>query len=164
MRVCKNIYNIITMKWFNSNLHFILLCSLTSTHITRYKSTDIYRYKSKYRRIYKNNHKYTNLVEDHHCIPCEYKDHELLKNLEFDINSSNNLIIMPNKYGKYILNLHPDTLVHQGGHVHYNRFVKSILDEILLENTDDDKKYILWLFIHYLKNNLQINKDNIPWN
>ena len=43
--------------------------------------------------------KYTGFVQDHHCIPKQWKDHSLLHDLKYDINSSKNLLIMLNKKG-----------------------------------------------------------------
>tara|TARA_Y100000992_G_C20945588_1_gene341129 strand:- start:92 stop:424 length:333 start_codon:yes stop_codon:yes gene_type:complete len=106
---------------------------------------------------------YTDYVEDHHCIPKQWRDHNLLKSMDFDVNSSSNLIIMPNKIGKKKLNLHPDTLVHQGGHAKYNVYVKENMDEISDKSTMDDKKYEFWLFLNHLKKNMKTNPDNIPW-
>jgi len=123
---------------------------------------DIYKYGSKARKLYKSDKNYTNLVEDHHCIPKQWKHHELLEKLEFDIHGSNNLCIMPNNNGKYHLNLHPDTIVHQGGHAKYNLFVKYHLDEIN-KLPHEDSTYEFWLFLHYLKKNMKKNDDNIPW-
>ena len=51
----------------------------------------------------------------------------ILENVDFDINCSSNLVIMPNNKGKDFLKLHPNTLVHQGGHVKYNIYVKETL-------------------------------------
>ena len=91
---------------------------------------DIYRYRSIARRNYKDKMKYTGYVQDHHCIPKQWKEHPLLKDLDYDINSSKNLIIMPNNKGIEKLNLHPNTLVHDGGHVPFNKYIKHELDYI----------------------------------
>ena len=70
---------------------------------------------------------------------------------------------MPNKKGKILLNLHPDSLVHQGGHHRYNLYVKENLDFINKYQNYDDIKYHFWLFLHHLKFNMKNNQDNIPW-
>ena len=127
-----------------------------------FKNDDMFRYNSKERRNFKLLKNYNKYVEDHHCIPKQFKNHTLLKILNFDINNSKNIYIMPNKKGKSILNLHPDTLVHQGYHYKYNMFVKEHLDYILLKPEYDEKKYEFWLFFNHLKDNLQFN-NNIPW-
>ena len=53
---------------------------------------------------YKELKQYTNYVEDHHCIPKQWRDHNLLETLDFDVNCSNNLIIMPNKIKNKVKN------------------------------------------------------------
>ena len=95
-------------------------------------------------------------MEDHHCIPKEHRNHDLLRNVGFDINCSKNLVIMPNKLGKHAMNLHPKTIVHQGGHHKYNDYVLEKLDEILLYPTIDDQKY------QFFQGNIFIDKYKIP--
>ena len=43
------------------------------------------------------------------------------------------------------------------------KYVKKQLDYISNKKTKDEKEYYLWLFIHFLKKNLRLNKDKIPW-
>lgn len=165
------------MKWlyartcmvFASSLHLSTRLMNTHSHVSAFSLypftknvKDIFRYKSKMRRKYKEHHNYVNYVQDHHCIPKEWREHELLKKLNFDINCSCNIVIMPNTLGKKILNLHPDTLVHQGGHHKYNQYVKQHMDDINMKS-GDECKYEFWLFLHHLKSNLHLNKENIPW-
>lgn len=144
--------------------HFLICKSFLPIHnqIRLLSNNDIYKYGSKARKLYKSDKNYTNLVEDHHCIPKQWRDHELLEKLKFDINGSNNLYIMPNKKGKNNLNLHPNTIIHQGGHAKYNIFVKYHLDEIN-KLPYENSKYEFWLLLHYLKKNMNTNDDNIPW-
>ena len=165
------------MNWFKKNTCFFLITCINVFNISKHQlhsssvlafspninKYDIFRYKSKGRKLFKKNKNYTNLVEDHHCIPRQWKDHQLLEKINFDINSSLNLIIMPNKKGKILLNLHPDSLVHQGGHHRYNLYVKENLDFINKYQNYDDIKYHFWLFLHHLKFNMKNNQDNIPW-
>ena len=56
-------------------------------------------YGSNYRRIFKHQMGYTGLVQDHHCIPKEHRNHELLQTLNYNINNYDNIMIMPNKKG-----------------------------------------------------------------
>jgi hypothetical protein len=35
------------------------------------------------------------LVEDHHVIPRQFKKHPTIEKFKYDINASNNLILMP---------------------------------------------------------------------
>lgn len=105
---------------------------------------------------------YTGYVEDHHIIPKQWKHHELMKTLDFDVHCSNNLYIMPNNLAKYRFYLHPNTMIHHGGHRNYNYYVKEQLDYIMSMDKDSHK-YQFWLLLHHLKSNMKLNKDNIPW-
>lgn len=151
-------------------LSFFSLCSFSTLILVNrfictnsYKHKDIYRYRSVKRKEYKDKMKYTGFVQDHHCIPKQWKDHNLLHELKYDINSSKNLLIMLNKKGLKHFNVHPDTLLHEGGHVPYNYYVKEQLDYIYSHREMDEKKYLFWLLLHHLKKNMTINKDKIPW-
>ena len=76
---------------------------------------------------YKKYKKYDNLVQDHHIIPKQWKKHKLIKNINFDINSSNNLIIMPTQKTFLYFNLDPNIRTHYIGHPKYNIYVKETL-------------------------------------
>tara|TARA_Y100000992_G_scaffold296507_1_gene258803 strand:+ start:411 stop:899 length:489 start_codon:yes stop_codon:yes gene_type:complete len=121
-------------------------------------------YGSNYRRIFKHQMGYTGLVQDHHCIPKEHRNHELLKTLDYNINNYDNIMIMPNKKGIIELKLHPNTLVHDGGHLQYNIYVKKQLNYIYKNYNDRESyKYQFWLLQKHLKRNMHYNQDNIPW-
>ena len=160
------------MKWFTKHSCILLatylgiFCekqhSVAAFSFRTFSSQDIFRYKSRMRRKFKEENNYINHVQDHHCIPKEWREHQLLQRVDFDINSSKNLIIMPNALGKKELNLHPDTLVHQGGHYKYNQYVKMHMDDIY-QKPDDECKYEFWLLLHHLKSNMKFNEENIPW-
>ena len=121
-------------------------------------------YGSLYRRCYKLQLGYTGLVQDHHCVPKQHRNHILLKTIDYDINKYDNIVIMPNKKGIVELNIHPKTLIHDGGHLKYNIYVKQQLDYIYDNFDDTDSyKYQFWLLHKYLKKNMRFNEDNIPW-
>ncbi len=149
----------------------IYLLSLLSSNVVNDKciplfgqcKCDTFYYGSNARKNYKLNAGLKNLVQDHHCIPCQYRNHKLIKQLEFNINCSRNIIIMPNKKGISELNLHPDILVHDGGHNAYNKYIGKQLHIILQEPTMDMKKYKFWLFLSFLKDFLPFNREKIPW-
>lgn len=137
---------------------------LQKSHFFRhYHTYDFYRYRSIHRKNYKELMKINNLVEDHHIIPKQWKDHELLTKVDFDINHSKNIYIMPKKKCKEVFYITNDTLIHQGGHYAYNMYVKEEMDTINKLNTSDDVKYNFWLFFHHLKSSLYNNTNNIPW-
>ncbi len=123
---------------------------------------DIFHYGSEERKNYKKILKIKGYVQDHHCIPYQYRNHPLIRQINFNINSSANLLIMPNKKGIINLNLSPELQIHDGGHPSYNSYIGKELEIIYKEKTLDMKKYKFWLFLSFLKDNLQYNKE-IPW-
>ena len=123
---------------------------------------DVYRYGSKGRKTYKK--KYYHLVQDHHIIPKELKEHPLIKTIDYDINSSNNLVIMPTLQGIIKLRLNDTFQTHYKGHSKYNSFVKKNMNTINKSYyLMDDKKYYFWLFFSYLKKNCPRTDSDIPW-
>tara|TARA_Y100001973_G_C5070764_1_gene267442 strand:+ start:16 stop:387 length:372 start_codon:yes stop_codon:yes gene_type:complete len=113
----------------------------------------IFRYKGLDRKIFKLNKGYLGYVNDHHIIPKQLKHHLLLKEVDFDINSRFNLIIMPTSKGVKKLNLHPDTITHSC-HPKYNERVKNNLDNIYnAYKTKDHREYMLWLLVNWLREN-----------
>jgi hypothetical protein len=133
-------------------------------YISRYMNSqpDYFRYRSIHRKRFKINKNYIDCVEDHHIIPKQWHNHDIFETIDFDVNSNQNLCIMPNNNAKYRFNLHPHTLIHQGGHKKYNKYVKTQLDYIHGLNKDS-QKYEFWLLLNHLKSNMKINEDNIPW-
>ncbi len=126
---------------------------------------DKFNYGSEERRRFKEKAGIRFLVQDHHCIPRQYRNHILLKEINFDVNCCRNILIMPTRYGIKQLNLHPDTQFHEGGHVQYNKYVGKILEKIYNEeNSIQAKQYQIWLFLQYLRDNLIFKNNDIPWN
>jgi hypothetical protein len=129
------------------------------------ETNDPFHYRSSERKAYKKKMGYTLHVQDHHIIPRQWRKHDLfLKKLKFNINSSKNLYIMPTVSGARHLGLHDDILLHGGGHIAYNKFVKKELDIINKLQTTDEVHYEFWLLMTFLKKNLAYNVDHIPWN
>mgnify|MGYP006242313703 FL=1 len=92
-----------------------------NTNIYHYKPEyDEYRYGSTQRKVYKKYKNYTNLVQDHHIIPKQWKKHKLIRTINFDINSSNNLIIMPTPKTFLYFNFNSNLRTHYVGHPSYN--------------------------------------------
>tara|TARA_B100000401_G_C52813910_1_gene725620 strand:+ start:7395 stop:7880 length:486 start_codon:yes stop_codon:yes gene_type:complete len=153
------------MAFFFAFKNTIRISPLTTFNndIYHYNPTfDIYRYGSKDRKLFKK--RYKHLVQDHHVIPKQLKDHELIKTISYDINSANNLVIMPTMQGISKLNLDPSLQCHYKGHTKYNAYVKHTLTTIYKSyHTLDEKKYIFWLFYKYLKENCKYITSDIPW-
>lgn len=152
-------------------LLYSIICVFGVTNIIQHRymplfgicKNDKLYYGSDQRRKYKLLLGIDKFVQDHHCIPRQFRNHKLLREIEFDVNCSRNLMIMPNKKGIQELNLDPNILVHDGGHCAYNKYIGKQLTIISNEPTFDMKKYQIWLFLTFLKDNLQFNKENIPW-
>jgi len=111
------------------------------------------RYGSLVRRLFKARWNLHGLVQDHHVIPKQHRNHPLVKG--FDIHSSENIIMMPTRLGMITFsNIRRDRLVHgNSGHQEYNKFVKQLLD-----SSSADIHSILV----YLKYNCRFG-NLIPW-
>ena len=110
----------------------------------------IFRYRGWDRIHFKKQKGYAGFVNDHHIIPKQHRNHPVIKDTKYDINSNFNLIIMPTKDGVRYLNLHPCTIYHSA-HPKYNKYVKEELDYI---QQLSEKEYQLWLFVNYLRDYL----------
>lgn len=121
------------------------------------KSTDnnIYQYGSLARRNIKLRYGLKGLVEDHHVIPKEWRNHRIIRDSGYNISESYNIVFMPSHMGKQVLNT--NRALHSGGHLEYNKYVKKCLDSF--ESPEE-----LCDFVVHLKKNLRDgNQDQIPW-
>lgn len=114
------------------------------------------RYRSVSREFFKTRWNLKGLVEDHHVIPRQFRAHPTVKKFNYDMNSSNNLILMPTHLGKHKLELRENRLVHDGNHHRYNLFVEQVLNVVQTEKDLND-------FVIFLKNSCRFNPQNIPW-
>lgn len=117
-----------------------------------------YRYRSVTRHLFKYRWNLLGKVQDHHVIPRHLKNHPVIKMVNFDIDSSKNLVMMPNKIGiKSFKNIRQDRLIHGSGHLEYNKYVTKHLD--CIETIMDFET------LHaFLKHNCRFNMHKIPWN
>lgn len=97
---------------------------------------------------YRNRYNLQGLVQIHHIIPQEWKNHHNL--LDYDIYSGYNLIFMPTNKGKEIL--FTNRRIHDGGHPMYNKYIKMRLDS-------GEDPYIL---TKEMRNKI-INGEDFPW-
>ena len=107
-----------------------------------------FRYRGLSRRKHLGSYKKQGLIQDHHVIPQQHKNHPSLK--QFDIHSSQNLVVLPTP--KYMSSLRPDRYSHSGGHDKYNSLVLSML------NTGWDVQEIL----DTLKRELRFSTGKLP--
>lgn len=116
-------------------------------------------YSMRYGSLLRNNFKLRfNIrnIEDHHVIPLQFKNHEVVKKVNYDINSGDNIIMMPREIG----NLRKNRLTHNGPHKKYNMFVGAILDSLMyVEKPDAEFKE----FVTFLKIGCRFRPQDIPW-
>lgn len=92
-------------------------------------NTLIYIYSSLYRRNIKRKYLLCGLIQDHHIIPrqlrtkIDYKTSKLIDN----IDSSNNLLMLPTRYGKLFLNTNRS--IHENGHSYYNQYINLLIQQ-----------------------------------
>ena len=80
----------------------------------------------------------TDLVQIHHIIPREFRNHPAIIDSGYNIEDGYNLVFLPTRMGVNGLNLHNDRPIHYGGHLLYNRYVGACLDEMSgLDNMSD---------------------------
>lgn len=105
----------------------------------------------------RNQYDLNNLVQVHHIIPMQWKNHANLKFIKddeliyYDVKKGYNLILLPTKSGKK--KLKTKRRIHDGSHNYYNTYVKELLDS-------DIDPFDIMLFLRY---SLMNNNEDIPW-
>ena len=117
------------------------------------------RYGSAVRKMFKVRWGLHNkgLVEDHHVIPRQYMRHPTVRRFDYDMIASSNIVMLPTRYGKEVLQVREDRLVHAGKHEKYNAYVGDMLDVI-------QTKCDLEVFVDFLKVGCRYRPQDIPWN
>lgn len=124
----------------------------------------MYRYASVARRNFKIRWGLRgNLVQDHHAIPVQWREHPVVRAVNYDFNGSDNIVMMPTPKGKETLNVRLDRLVHYGGHWKYNLYVGTWLDHIQKIQDPQEMMEEFYNFRDFLKRNCRDNSDHIPW-
>jgi len=108
----------------------------------------------------KNKFNLHDLVEIHHIIPRQLKNHPTIVLSNYDIENGYNLMFLPSNKGKELLKLHDDRPIHTGGHIAYNYYLKGRLDTMLDQKKID--KIDLYNLNKELRQELRHRKD-IPW-
>ena len=116
------------------------------------------RYGSVARKVFKTRWGLYNkgLVEDHHVIPREFREHPTIKGFRYDMNAGDNVVLLPTRLGKHILHVREERLVHTGSHPAYNAYVGRMLDVIQSEGD-------LLEFVDFLKYSCRYSPHQIPW-
>lgn len=115
--------------------------------------------KSKF-KYYRKRYKLNNLVEIHHLIPRQHKNHPVILNCKYNIEDGYNFQFLPTKLGSSKLNLHNKRPIHEKGHYKYNLFIKDYLDYLYL--SDNYSYQDLIELNKFLRKNMR--DIQIPWN
>ena len=123
---------------------------------------DCFRYGSKNRRAMKKSLFVPGFIEDHHIIPRRFKNHSVIMDTNYDLNSCNNIIMMPSICASMIIK-NDDILYHQT-HYNYNQHVLECLTYIKNNShTKDEKMYNLWLLVKDLELRICKSDKTLPW-
>lgn len=100
----------------------------------------------------------TGLVQTHHVIPREFRWHPTIQRFDYDVNATQNLMLMPTPAGKLVMRgkIRTDRLTHGWGHKKYNDYVGWMLDCI-------DSEEDLLQFKIFLRHSLRHQPHVIPW-
>jgi len=114
------------------------------------------RYGSLLRKNFKLRFNIRN-VEDHHVIPVQFRHHPIFDRVKYDLQASDNIIMLPREIG----NLRENRVTHNGPHHKYNMFVGTVLDSMVyMENPEAEFKQ----FVNFLKIGCRFRPQDIPWN
>ena len=113
------------------------------------------RYGSLLRKNFKFRFNIRN-VEDHHVIPVQFRHHPIFDRVKYDLQASDNIIMLPREIG----NLRENRVTHNGPHPKYNKFVGIVLDSMVhIENPEPEFKQ----FVDFLKIGCRFRPQDIPW-
>ena len=113
------------------------------------------RYGSLLRKNFKFRFNIRN-VEDHHVIPVQFRHHPIFDRVKYDLQASDNIIMLPREIG----NLRENRVTHNGPHPKYNKFVGIVLDSMVhIENPEPEFKQ----FVDFLKIGCRYRPQDIPW-
>jgi len=99
------------------------------------------------------------LIDIHHIIPREFKRHPTIKFSKYNIEDGYNLMFLPTSKGIKMLNTHIDRPVHTNGHSEYNKYMRTILNEMFLERKTSE--YNMCKLNKILRQNMR--HLNCPW-
>ena len=112
-----------------------------------------------YFRQVKNKRNLNRLVEIHHIIPREFKNHPAIIYSDYNIEDGYNLILLPTDIGSEKLNIHNDRPLHFKGHINYNKYIGRCLDKMFYNKEYNECD--LCKFNSYLRK--QMRNISIPW-
>ena len=127
--------------------------------------SDPYSYRSVLRKKIIKKSILHGFVDNHHIIPQQFKNHDIIHRVKFNIDFSYNIAILPNAKFRHHKVYHdfPDVLIHERSHVFYSNYVKQNLNEMMTVVDEDELKLEFWLFTEHLKHSMY-HKTDVPWN
>ena len=125
-------------------------------------------YRTKFQQVI-NEKNLKGLLDIHHIIPKQCKNHPTIIMSKYDIENGYNLMFLPTLSGWVkIYNLHPNRPINFNGHKEYNIYVIKLLDEMFLNNQIHEEN--LCKLNRHLRKNMRRVTDlerthlEIPWN
>ena len=104
------------------------------------------------------------LLQIHHIIPRQCSDHPIL--LGYDMEGPSNLMFLPTREGVSKMKLRETVPIHDGGHVKYNIYVRSVLDGLYEEKRRygwDDEKTNMDVVLLAQRLRRDIKTGDVPW-
>ena len=95
----------------------------------------------------------TDLVEIHHVVPRELRDHPTVCAHGYDIEGDYNTLFVPSQRGGRLGERRP---IHTGGHMAYNAYVRTGLDEV---TSPDSFVALLWVLFLASRG----RRRDVPW-
>ena len=103
MRFLNCLCGLLTTNIIEKINHYpIILNTRFTPPLFSHNENDRFNYGSEERRRFKDLSKIRYLVQDHHCIPRQFRNHKLVREIDFDVNCSRNILIKPTKFAKYL--------------------------------------------------------------
>ena len=97
------------------------------------------------------------LLQIHHVIPQQWAHHPAVTRCGFDVHGRDNLLFMPTRIAASNMRLRDGRLVHDGGHMRYNVYVRYRLDETV------DDCHDLHALVYELRHRLRATRSDLPW-
>ena len=151
----------------NIAVYFDPITTLLKRNIYDAPLLDRFSYRSVLRKKIIQKSCLNGCIDNHHIIPKQFKNHDIIHRIKYKIDFSYNIAMLPNAKFRYheAFKYSPDTLIHERSHVPYSKFVEQNLNEMSLAIVDEDTlKYEFWLFHEHLKHSLHNGRNHIPWN
>lgn len=103
------------------------------------------------------------LTQDHHVIPLQFRTHAVVKEVGYDFNHPDNLIIMPTSSGMKYLNVRKERVVHENGHMEYNKYILKYLDSLEQIQDPGQRSLEFYNFKDFLRESCRLGTNYIPW-